>query len=131
MTVNENAPNVVAYAKGFVGGKYCKGGVDPHKCADCSGFVVYVLNHFSQSGHKITRSDLPNFDGASGTKNFTKINPSSAAPGDIVVYSSHYAMLTGKGKEIVHAANERKGIIITPSYAYQSILGIYRFKYLK
>ena len=129
--VNENAANVVAYAKSFVGRPYKWGGNDPHTGSDCSGFLVYIFNKYSKNGHRISRADLPNFGGATGAANFTKINPNNAAGGDIVVYSGHYAMLTGNGKEIVHAANERDGVKLSPAYNYTKVLGIYRYKYLK
>ena len=129
--VNENVGDVVAYAKQFLGYPYVWGGNDPHTGSDCSGFVVYIYNKFSKSGHKISRASLPNFGGGSGSANFTKIAPGSAAAGDLVVYSGHYAMLTGNGKQIIHASNKKDGVKLSPSYAYKSIIGIYRYKYLK
>ena len=125
-----DSSDVVKYAKSFVGNRYCWGGNDPHSCADCSGFVVYVLNHCSKPGHKISRASLPGWTSNYGA-NFTRVSASNIKPGDIVHYPGHYAMLTGNGKEIVHASNVRTGIKLSPTYTYQSIEGIYRYKHLK
>ena len=123
--VNENVNDVVAYAKQFLGYPYVWGGNDPHTGSDCSGFVVYIYNKFSKNGHKIDRSDLGD------SSNFIKINPKNLAAGDLVVYSGHYAMLTGKGNQIIHSSNKKDGVKLSPTYAYRSIRGIYRYKYLK
>ena len=120
---------VVAYAKSFVGGKYCKGGTDPHKCADCTGFARYVLNHFNGSGKKIGSTGLPNKSDPH-PETFIEVSAKDLRGGDIVAYPHHFAIATGNGKEIVHAANRKDGIIISKSYNMGKIDGFYRFKYL-
>ncbi len=120
---------VVAYAKSFVGGKYCKGGVDPHKCADCTGFARYVLNHFNGSGKKIGSTGLPNKSDPH-PETFIEVSAKDLRGGDIIAYPHHFAIATGNGKEIVHAANRKDGIIISKSYKMGKIDGFYRFKYL-
>ena len=124
-SAGRGSTDVVKYAKSFVGNRYCWGGNDPHSCADCSGFVVYVLNHFSKSGHKISRASLPGWTSNYGS-NFVRVSANNIKPGDIVHYPGHYAMLTGNGKEIVHASNVQTGIKTSPTYAYRNIEGIYR-----
>ena len=53
------------------------------------------------------------------------VQSAELVPGDIVIFSGHYAMLTGNGDEIIHSTST-DGIILTSSYqkSGQSVLGI-------
>ena len=48
----------------------------------------------------------------------------NAQPGDLICYSGHVALYIGDG-QIVHAANSKKGIIVSPAN-YRKILAIRR-----
>ena len=100
---------LINYARQFCGCPYRWGGINPLTGADCSGFVLHcvdavtgiVLPHSSRDqatiGHAVTYEQL--------------------TPGDLVFYASgsridHVAIYIG-GDLIVHAVNERKGIMIS------------------
>ena len=118
---------IVAYAKKWVGHPYVYGGTSLENGADCSGFVMKVLEHF---GIRILRVADDQRKGPSEslikqgyTRGYSiKVSKlSDLAPGDLVfygsessngAYASHVAMYIGDGK-IVHAANSRVGIIIS------------------
>ncbi|MBQ6477650.1 MAG: C40 family peptidase [Bacilli bacterium] len=135
-TSTDGKSKIIEYAKQFVGGKYCKTGKDPHKCADCVGFVMYLLNKFNTDPkhHKVTPyMPMPS---QPHPELYTPVSKNDIQAGDIVTYthaggSHHVAMFTGNGDEIIHAANPKKGIIITKHYSKSGVEGIYRFKYLK
>ena len=59
-----------------------------------------------------------------------QVSRSELQAGDLVLYNGHVAMLTGNGKEIIHASNETDGIKLTNTYAYRGadILAFYRIK---
>jgi cell wall-associated NlpC family hydrolase len=69
--------SVVAYAKTFMGTKYCYASADPKKGFDCSGFVHYVYKHF---GIALPRS-------SSGFKNLGRpLKPEEFRVGDVLVF---------------------------------------------
>ncbi len=113
---------IVEYAKSFVGGQYCWGGKDPHNCADCSGFVSYVFGHFGINLIPQTESMW------SQTDMYTLVTDGNIKAGDVVMYNEHVGILTGNGEEMVHAANSKSGIKLSPSYKYQAVRGIMRIK---
>lgn len=102
---------VAEFALNYVGCRYVRGGQGPNKF-DCSGFVYYVYKNFGYSlkpgarnqwdllGERVSRSDL--------------------LPGDLVFFSNngrasgifHVGIYIGNG-QFVHAANSRKGVIVT------------------
>lgn len=113
---------IVEYAKSFVGGRYCWGGKDPHTCADCSGFVAYVFAHFGIN--LISQTDAM----WGQTNMYTLVTDGNVKAGDVVMYDGHVGILTGNGDEMVHAANYRDGIKISPTYKYRAVRGVMRIK---
>ncbi len=106
---------IANYALQFVGNPYVWGGTSLTNGADCSGFVMSVFNDCGVSVAGRTAS-------AQSTGG-TSISSSQLQAGDLVFYRSggrvsHVAIYIGDGK-IVHAANSRKGIIVS-SYNYQT-----------
>ena len=107
---------VADYALQFVGNPYVYGGTSLTNGTDCSGFVMSVYAEFGISLPRTSADDRkvgPAVDGLS-----------NAQPGDLVCYSGHVAMYIGDG-QIVHAANSRKGIIVSRA-DYDQILTIRR-----
>ena len=107
---NPNGNEIVAFAKQFVGYKYVYGGCTPSGF-DCSGFTQYVYKNF---GYSLSRSS------SAQASNGVGVSKSSLQPGDIICFSgsssskkvTHVGLYIGNGK-FVHAANARKGVIIS------------------
>ena len=107
---NASISEIVAYAKKYLGYKYVYGGATPAGF-DCSGFTQYVYKHFGYSLSRTSRSQAG--DGAAVSK-------SNLQQGDIICFSgssgskkiTHVGMYIGGGK-FIHAANSRKGVIIS------------------
>lgn len=100
---------IVDYALQFVGNRYVYGGRDPHTGVDCSGFTSYVMRH--AAGVELAHSSR------SQANQGRAISAAEIRPGDIICYASgksvnHVALYIGDGK-IVHASNERNGILIS------------------
>lgn len=102
---------VADYALRYVGCRYVSGGQGPSKF-DCSGFVYYVYKHFG-------------YDLKPGARNqwsllSERISKSELLPGDLLFFSRsgkasgifHVGIYIGDG-QFVHAANSRKGLIVT------------------
>ena len=102
---------VAEYALNYVGCRYVSGGQGPNKF-DCSGFVYYVYRHFG-------------YDLKPGARNqwsllSERISRSDLLPGDLLFFSRsgkasgifHVGIYIGDG-QFVHAANSRKGLIVT------------------
>lgn len=106
---------IANYALQFVGNPYVWGGTSLTNGADCSGFVLSV---FRDCGVSVAGRTA-----AAQSQGGTSISSSQLQAGDLVFYRSggrvsHVAIYIGDGK-IVHAANSRKGIIVS-SYNYQT-----------
>lgn len=106
---------VVNYALQFVGNPYVWGGTSLTNGADCSGFIMSVYANFGVS--------LPHSSAALRSVG-TEVSYSEAQPGDIICYDGHVALYIGNG-QVVHAANERKGIIVS-SATHMNILTVRR-----
>ena len=99
------------FAKQYVGNRYVWGGTSLTNGADCSGFVLSVFRNYGVS--------LPHSSGAQANCG-TRISVSEAQPGDLIFYGNgrrinHVAIYIGGGR-VVHASNERTGIIISNAY---------------
>ena len=99
---------IVAYAKQFVGNPYIYGGTSLTNGTDCSGFTMRVYENFGISTGRTTRQQA---------KNGREISISEVQLGDLIFYASgkeisHVGIYIGDGK-IVHAANSKRGIIIS------------------
>ena len=101
---------IVAYAKKYLGYKYVYGGSTPSGF-DCSGFTSYVYKHF---GYSLSRSS------SAQASNGKAVSKSELQAGDIVCFArssgskkvGHVGIYIGGGK-FIHAANSRKGVIIS------------------
>ena len=94
--------DIVAYAKKFLGCRYVYGTAGP-KTFDCSGLTSYVYKHFGYSLNRTSggqRSDGKN------------VKKSDLEPGDILCFTGHVGIYIG-GNKFIHAANPRKGVIIS------------------
>ena len=105
---------IANYAVQFVGNPYVYGGTSLTNGTDCSGFTQSVMANF---GIYIARTAADQAYGG------TSVSVSDIQPGDLLFYSdgsgiSHVALYIGGG-QIVHAATESQGIIIS-SYKYDS-----------
>lgn len=94
--------DIVAYAKKFLGCKYVYGTAGP-KTFDCSGLTSYVYKHF---GYTLSRTS------GGQRSNGKKVDKKDLQPGDILCFSGHVGIYIG-GNKFIHAANPRKGVIIT------------------
>ena len=132
VTGSAKGKKIVKYASKFLGNSYCMGGKNPHKCADCSGFVAYVFNHFGFG--IISQSSAMWGQTGKYTKVSTKdIRKGKLKAGDIIVYepsggTGHVAIATGKGEQIIHASDPKSGIKLSDTYKYRAIRGVMRVK---
>lgn len=102
---------VAEFALNYVGCRYVRGGQGPSKF-DCSGFVYYVYKNFGYSLKPGARNQWSILDGT--------IKKADLLPGDLLFFSSngrsggifHVGIYIGDG-QFVHAANSRKGVIVT------------------
>ena len=105
---------IADYAVQFVGNPYVYGGTSLTNGADCSGFTMSVMANF---GIGLARTAADQSYGG------TSVAISDIMPGDLLFYSdgsgiSHVALYIGGG-QIVHAATESQGIIIS-NYNYDT-----------
>ena len=102
---------VAEYALRYVGCRYVSGGQGP-KVFDCSGFVYYVYKHFGYDLKPGARNQWSILD--------ERVSKSELLPGDLLFFSRsgkasgifHVGIYIGDG-QFVHAANSRKGLIVT------------------
>ena len=108
--VSDVRSSLVSYALSFVGGRYVWGGATLGVGVDCSGFTMCIYARYGVS--------LPHSSSAQPNSG-TRISLSEVQPGDLIFYGSggisHVAIYIGGG-QIVHAANARKGIIVSGMY---------------
>lgn len=108
---------VAQYACQFVGNPYVYGGSSLTNGTDCSGFVMSVYAAYGVS--------LPHSSTADRSRGYAvEGGVANAQPGDIICYSGHVGIYIGNG-QIVHASNERTGIIIS-NVSYRSVLAVRR-----
>ncbi|MEY8338276.1 NlpC/P60 family protein [Lachnospiraceae bacterium 62-35] len=104
--------SIVNYALQFIGNAYVYGGNNPNSGVDCSGFTKYILGNVA--GVYLNRT------AASQAGQGRVVSAQEAKPGDLVFYSNgssinHVAIYIGNG-QVVHASNERVGIIKSSMY---------------
>ena len=108
---------IASYATQFVGNPYVWGGTSLTNGADCSGFVQSV---FGDYGIDLSRTTYTQANQG------VAVSYSDMQPGDVINYGFHTAIYLGDN-QIVHAADENSGIIISNDPAYQPIVTIRRF----
>lgn len=108
---------IANYATQFVGNPYVWGGTSLTDGADCSGFVQSV---FGDYGINLSRTTYTQANQG------TAVSYSEMQPGDVINYGFHTAIYLGDN-QIVHAADESTGIVISDDPAYQPIVTIRRF----
>lgn len=107
---NATGSEIVAYAKKYLGYKYVYGGSTPSGF-DCSGFTSYVFGHF---GYSLSRTS------SAQASNGKAISKSDLKVGDLICFArssgsktvGHVGIYIGGG-QFIHAANSRKGVIIS------------------
>jgi len=123
---------IVAYAKKFLGKRYELygkwDGEEPYSPTCCAGFVSGVYKHFGYKIYNTNAYYVPDLIGYK--KAYVEVNKNDIQAGDIVFYSGHVAMLTGNGKEIIHASNPTDGVKLTQRYNYSgsTVIKIVRIK---
>lgn len=117
-TNEELRQQIVDYAMQYLGNKYVHGGQSLITGTDCSGFTSLIYKEF---GYSLSRTPAGQLSGAGRGIDYSEIQP-----GDIICYGSrqcsHVALYIGNG-QIIHAANSRKGVIISRA-DYDNILGV-------
>ena len=119
--VSDVRVDMVQYAKQFVGNPYVWGGTSLTNGTDCSGFTMSIYRKYGVS--------LPHH-AASQAQLGTKVDISSAQPGDLVFYAkngsiNHVAMYIGNG-QVIHASSPKTGIKIS-SWNYRTPACIRRY----
>ncbi len=111
---------IVDDAMQYLGNAYVHGGGSLAGGTDCSGFTCFIYADF---GYSISRTPSGQLSGAGRSIDYSEIQP-----GDIICYSSngktctHVGLYIGDG-QIIHAANARKGVIISAA-DYSTIVGV-------
>lgn len=103
--------DVAEFALNYVGCRYVRGGQGPNKF-DCSGFVYYVYKNFGYSLKPGARNQWSILG--------KTVKKADLLPGDLVFFSGngrssgifHVGIYIGDD-QFVHAANSRKGLIVT------------------
>lgn len=118
-TNEELRRQIVDYAMQYLGNKYVHGGQSLASGTDCSGFTSLIYAEF---GYSLSRTPAGQLSDAGRGIDYSEIQP-----GDVICYGSngtcsHVALYIGDG-QIIHAANSRKGVIISNAL-YDTILGI-------
>lgn len=112
---------IVNYAMQFLGNRYVHGGQSLVTGTDCSGFTSYSYAAF---GYSLSRTPQGQW-----SSNGRQISMQEIQPGDIVCYSSngsrctHVALYIGNG-QVIHAANPKKGVIISDVNYDNTFIGI-------
>lgn len=99
--------SIQAYAREFIGCRYVYGASGPNKF-DCSGFTMYVFNHFG--------INLPHSASAQSSKGISIISKEELMTGDLVFFKTsglkritHVGMYLSDG-EFIHSAS--KGVMV-------------------
>lgn len=93
---------LIAYAQTFKGTRYKYASADPAKGFDCSGFVMYVFNHFQMT---VPRSSI------GYSKVGQEVELKDALPGDLILFTGTNAKIRKIGHVgIITQANEDDSI---------------------
>jgi cell wall-associated NlpC family hydrolase len=123
-----NAANLITFARSLKGIPYRYACSDPAKGFDCSGFVMYVFNHFQMS---VPRSSI-------GFTNFGKeIDLRHSMPGDIILFTGtdssvrkvgHVGIITHVSDTVIfiHSSSGK-----TPGVIETSLSPHYKERFLK
>lgn len=100
-------PDLVAYAKTFLGTPYVYGGTSPNGF-DCSGFVQYCYSNFY--GIELPRTASSQYNAG------TNVDKANLIPGDLVFFNSlgHVGIYIGEG-EFIHSSSPTSGGVIISS----------------
>ena len=115
----EPAANLVSFAQTFKGTPYKYASANPAKGFDCSGFVMYVFNHFRIS---VPRSSYEY------TKFGKEVDIKSARPGDVILFTGtnaqvrrvgHVGIITQGGNDLqfIHASSGKAYSVIETSFS--------------
>lgn len=115
-TASSNGQAVVDYARQFLGNPYVYGGNSLTNGTDCSGFVKGVYAAFG--------INLPRTSSEQRSVGYA-VSLSEIQPGDIVCYSGHVGIYAGNNT-LIHASNEKTGIMLTSPVTYRSVLAVRR-----
>lgn len=118
-TVSQTAKDLINTAMQYLGTPYVYGGNSLTKGVDCSGFVKGI---FAKFGYNVPRTsrEYPSVG--------TQVPLSQIKPGDILIYKygsriGHVAIYIGNG-QIIHAANDKKGVCIGNAYFIQPYMAV-------
>ena len=110
-TVSTDAGNrIIQEARKYVGvTPYVSGGKDLETGVDCSGFVYAILKKLDLYDGEYQNDEgiRENIGENIGT------NIDDAQPGDIICYDGHVAFAKGGRSGVIHAKNERDGVVET------------------
>ncbi|MEI7844063.1 MAG: C40 family peptidase [Gallionellaceae bacterium] len=109
ITPSEAIQNLLQYAMSHDGASYRRGGSEPDKGFDCSGFVRHVFDH-------VGKIALPHNANAI-SKMGRAVNTTELAPGDLVFFRrsgkkvKHIGIYLGDN-QFIHAASRRTGRVM-------------------
>lgn len=110
-----HADTLLAFARSYIGTKYCYAQCTPAKGFDCSGFVYYV---FSQFGIKVPRASM---DYENAGRN---IPMDSCSKGDVVVFTGTNAKNRAPGHVGIIVSNDANGIVFIHSSSGRKRIGV-------
>ena len=112
------AAELISFAQTFKGTPYKYASANPAKGFDCSGFVMYVFNHFNVS---VPRSSYDY------TKIGKEVELKSAQPGDVILFTGsnaqvrrvgHVGIITQGGDDLqfIHASSGKAYSVVETSF---------------